>query len=58
MEVVAEGEFSNILNNPILQEVRFAPVNARYLKLKALRTVRDDHAVCMAEMAVNGPGQS
>ncbi len=34
---VARGEFANIVNNPIDQHIRFAPVVARYVQLKALR---------------------
>ncbi|MBQ9362662.1 MAG: alpha-L-fucosidase [Bacteroidaceae bacterium] len=34
---VASGEFSNIVNNPIWQTVRFAPVKARILRLDADR---------------------
>ncbi|MDR0394686.1 MAG: alpha-L-fucosidase [Tannerella sp.] len=34
---VAEGEFSNVVNNPVLQEVRFAPVKGRAVRFVALR---------------------
>lgn len=36
---VAEGEFSNIVNNPVLQEVRFDPVEGRDVRFVALRLV-------------------
>lgn len=36
---VAAGEFSNIRNNPIMQEVFFTPVRCRYVQLKATRMV-------------------
>lgn len=52
MRVVAEGEFSNILNNPILQEVYFTPVNAQYIKLKAISTVNNEPVIGLAEIAV------
>jgi alpha-L-fucosidase len=31
------GTFANIQNNPSLQEVSFAPVNARYFRFTALQ---------------------
>ena len=34
---LASGEFSNIVNNPIWQKIRFQPVKARVLKLDADR---------------------
>lgn len=50
---VAAGEFSNIQNNPILQSVRFAPVKARYLLLKAVRMVdAESTAMGFAEIGV------
>lgn len=36
---VAEGEFSNIVNNPVMQEVRFDPVEGRDVRFVALRLV-------------------
>ena len=38
---IASGEFSNIRNNPIRQDVFFAPVDARYVQLKAVRLVNE-----------------
>jgi alpha-L-fucosidase len=35
--LVAEGEFANVVNNPVLQEVRFAPVEGRAVRFVALR---------------------
>lgn len=35
---VATGEFSNIVNSPIEQQIIFAPVEARFIRLKALKT--------------------
>ena len=39
---VAQGEFSNIVNNPIWQTVRFAPVKAKILRLDAERLAEGD----------------
>ena len=52
MTVVKEGEFSNIQNNPILQSVYFTPVNARYVKLEAVKMVKDGEQMGFAELAV------
>ena len=41
LKPIAQGEFSNIRNNPIMQDVFFAPVNARYVVLRATRMVND-----------------
>ena len=50
MQVVAQGEFSNIRNNPILQNVYFSPVEARYLRLKATRMVDESDSLGIAEI--------
>lgn len=42
---IASGEFSNIRNNPITQDVYFAPVYARYIRLKAQRMVNESETV-------------
>jgi alpha-L-fucosidase len=34
---VTEGEFSNVVNNPVIQEVRFAPVKGQSVRFVALR---------------------
>ncbi|MBR1527517.1 MAG: alpha-L-fucosidase [Prevotella sp.] len=39
MQTAAKGEFSNIRNNPIMQDVYFTPVSARYVMLRATKTV-------------------
>lgn len=52
MKVVAEGEFSNIRNNPIIQNVYFTPENARYIKLKATRMVDDSQPMGIAEIGI------
>jgi alpha-L-fucosidase len=35
--LVTEGEFSNIRNNPLMQIKNFSPVKARYIKLKTIK---------------------
>jgi alpha-L-fucosidase len=49
---VAEGKFGNIRNNPMLQEVRFAPVEARFFRFTALHDVDDNGWVGAAEITV------
>ena len=39
---VAEGEFSNIVNNPIWQTIKFAPIKAKILRLDADRLTEGD----------------
>jgi alpha-L-fucosidase len=41
LKPIAQGEFSNIRNNPIMQDVFFDPVNARYVVLSATRMVNE-----------------
>ena len=41
---IAEGEFANILNSPVWQRIQFPATKARYIKLKALRTIDEDPA--------------
>ncbi len=48
---VARGEFSNIANSPIEQIVRFDGVEARHVRLKALKTTDGDKAT-VAEFGV------
>jgi alpha-L-fucosidase len=47
-----EGEFSNIKNNPLWQIRNFSPVNARYIKLKALKNTSGDEVAGYAEVDV------
>ena len=42
--LVNEGEFSNIQNNPVIQEKSFPAVEARYIKFTALRNTRNNDA--------------
>ncbi len=51
-KVIKTGEFSNIKNNPVLQSVYFTPVNARYLKLKAIQMVKDGEDMGIAELLI------
>ena len=41
MKRIAAGEFANIRNNPIMQDVYFAPADCRYVQLKAVRLVNE-----------------
>ena len=51
-KVVASGEFSNIKNNPIEQEIHFAPVKGQKLVFKATRIVDNAKRVGIAEFSV------
>ena len=52
---VAAGEFGNIKNNPMLQEVYFDPVEVRYLRFTALRDVQQSGWAHVAEITVLPP---
>ncbi|MDJ1505353.1 alpha-L-fucosidase [Xanthocytophaga agilis] len=47
---VSEGEFSNIRNNPFWQTKTFEPIKARYIRLRALKTVGEGSAPGYAEI--------
>lgn len=49
-KLVSEGEFSNIKNNPVWQVRSFAPVNGRFVKLKALKNTWGDEVTGYAEL--------
>jgi len=49
---VASGAFGNIRNNPMLQEITFAPVEARFFRFTALHDVDDNGWVGAAEITV------
>ncbi len=49
---VAAGEFGNIKNNPMLQEVTFAPTEARYFRFTPLRDVEQSGWAHVAEITV------
>ncbi len=46
------GEFSNIKNNPLWQSKSFSPVNARYIKFRALRNIDGNDEIGYAEVDV------
>lgn len=50
--LVAEGEFSNVVNSRLEQEVRFAETKTRYIKLKARKTAAEDPRASFAEIGV------
>ena len=52
MKRIAEGEFSNIRNNPIQQDVSFPAVTARYVRLKATRMVNESETVKYEKVVV------
>ena len=49
---IANGSFANIQNNPSLQEVSFAPVNARYFRFTSLQTIWNSGWTSAAEISV------
>jgi len=49
---IAEGAFANIQNNRSLQEVAFAPVNARYFRFTSLQAVWGSGWTSAAEISV------
>ncbi len=50
--LAAEGEFSNVVNSRLEQEVRFAETKARFIKLKAAKTAGEDPRASFAEIGV------
>jgi alpha-L-fucosidase len=51
-ELVSEGEFSNIKNNPLWQVKTFQPLKAQYIKLRALKNTGNSDAVGYAEVDI------
>ncbi|MCP9768364.1 alpha-L-fucosidase [Lacihabitans sp. LS3-19] len=51
-KVVSDGEFSNIKNNPTWQVKTFNPMNVRYIKLKATKTVGENSNAGIAEIEI------
>ena len=50
---VAVGEFSNIINNPVLQRVEFAKKAGRFVKLKIVKTADEkQNRVTIAELDI------
>ena len=52
LRLVTSGEFSNIKNNPIMQDVYFTPTDARYLVLKAVRMIDDSKKINYEKLVV------
>jgi alpha-L-fucosidase len=51
-KLVDEGEFSNIKNNPVMQVKNFSTVNARYIRLRALKNTSSDDVAGYAEVDI------
>lgn len=51
-QLVSEGEFPNIKNNPLWQLKTFNEVKARYIKLRALKNTQNNDAAGYAEIDV------
>jgi alpha-L-fucosidase len=48
-----QGEFSNIRNNPVFQEVFFEKIqSARFIRFTSLSTVKKDAYLSMAEIGI------
>jgi alpha-L-fucosidase len=50
--IVDSGRFWNIENNPVLQEVPFTPVNARFFRFTALKEIGVQGLTSAAEISV------
>lgn len=55
---VVSGTFANIRNNPSLQEVTFAPANARFFRFTALREINNNGWTSASEISVLTAGAS
>lgn len=49
---VSSGEFANLRNNPELQAVRFAPIEARFFRFDSVQSYDDSKAASAAELSV------
>jgi alpha-L-fucosidase len=49
---VESGRFGNIRNNPVLQEVTFTPVDARFFRFTMLKELGDKGRMSIAEISV------
>ncbi len=49
---VSKGEFSNIRNNPVLQEKSFEPHVARYIKFVGDHEINDQNFISIAELGI------
>lgn len=52
LQTIASGEFSNIRNNPIRQDVYFTPTLARFLVLRAVKTINDEKTMKYEQLVV------
>lgn len=50
--LATKGEFSNVVNSRLEQEVRFKATNTRFMKLKAIKTDGEDPRASFAEIGV------
>ena len=50
--LAAEGEFANVVNSRLEQEVRFKGSKARYIKLKAVKTSGNEPQASFAEIGI------
>jgi alpha-L-fucosidase len=55
---IVSGTFANIRNNPSLQQVTFAPVNARFFRFTALQEINRNGWTSAAEISVLPAGAS
>lgn len=53
----SQGEFGNVVNNRILQTINFAPVRARFIKLRAVKVDGDDQTASFAEVGILTTGK-
>lgn len=51
-QLLSEGEFSNIKNNPLWQIKKFDAIKARYIKLRALKNTENNDNIGYAELDV------
>ncbi|MGX1930937.1 alpha-L-fucosidase [Flagellimonas sp. 2504JD4-2] len=49
---VSKGEFSNVVNNPIEQTIRFAPSTGRFIKLRAIKLAGDDPRASFGDIGI------
>ena len=49
---IVSGTFANIRNNPSLQEVNFAPVNARFFRFTAFQEINNNGWTSAAEISI------
>ncbi len=49
---LAEGEFGNIFNSPIFQQVEFSSTPARFIRLRAIREASNANRIGIAEFSI------